>query len=261
MGSLSNYAEAKLIDHMLRTASFSVPSNIYVALSTADPLDDGSGMAEPSGGNYSRVQCNAWNAAASRAAVNTNVVTFPKASASWGLTNYFAIFDAITSGNLLGSGSITSGAFTPIANDTPYIPAGQISLSFSTGGLSTYAANKLLDHLLKTSAYTQPTHVYAGLSTANPGDSAGSLAEPSGNSYARVLHDVWAAVTGGATSNTGTVTFPEATGNWGTLSHSALFDALSSGNMLAYGALAVAKAIINGQIMAFESGDIDITID
>ena len=82
MGSLSNYAENAILDHVLKTTSFSVPTNIYVALSTADPLDTGAGIAEPEGGGYERVICT------SRATANTADVVFPEATGNWGTITF-----------------------------------------------------------------------------------------------------------------------------------------------------------------------------
>jgi hypothetical protein len=53
--SFSNYLENKLLDHAFRNTSYTPPSAVYVALSTADPGEDGSTIAEPSGNNYARV--------------------------------------------------------------------------------------------------------------------------------------------------------------------------------------------------------------
>ena len=86
------------------------------------------------------------------------------------------------------------------------------------GSISNYLENELLDHILGTGAYTKPT-VYVGLSTADPTDDASGNAEPSGNAYARVAHSAWDAATSRATENTGTCTFPQATGSWGTITH------------------------------------------
>ena len=36
-------------------------------------------------------------------------------------------------------------------------------------GASTYLANNVLDHVLKTTAFAQPTNVYASLHSADPG--------------------------------------------------------------------------------------------
>ena len=54
MGSFSNYLENKVLDHIFKTASFTVPTNICTALSTADPLDTGAGIAEPVGNVFER---------------------------------------------------------------------------------------------------------------------------------------------------------------------------------------------------------------
>lgn len=48
-----------------------------------------------------------------------------------------------------------------------------------------YLENALLNHAVNKSAYTPPTTVYVGLSTADPGDDGTGLAEPAGNGYAR----------------------------------------------------------------------------
>ena len=49
------------------------------------------------------------------------------------------------------------------------------------GTISDYLEDKLLDHVFENSAYTVPTTLYVALSTADPTDSGGSIAEPSGN--------------------------------------------------------------------------------
>jgi len=55
MGGFSNYWENKILDHIFGKGSYAPPT-IYVGLSTADPTDDGSGLAEPSGNAYSSRQ-------------------------------------------------------------------------------------------------------------------------------------------------------------------------------------------------------------
>ena len=46
MGSFSNYWENKILNHIFGKSSYTPPA-IYVGLSTADPLDNASGLAEP----------------------------------------------------------------------------------------------------------------------------------------------------------------------------------------------------------------------
>lgn len=129
------------------------------------------------------------------------------------------------------------------------------------GSFSNYLENKILDHVFKTASFTVPTNIYIALSTADPTESGGSIAEPSGNAYARTACNAWDAAVSGAIANTNTVTFPEATGSWGTITHFALYDASSNGNMLAFGALSQSKAITTGDTAQFAAGAIDITLD
>lgn len=122
-----------------------------------------------------------------------------------------------------------------------------------------YLENKLLDHVLRNVTYTSPTTAYVGLFTDAP-DDTGAGTEVSGNSYARVAVSVTTAADGAVTSSAN-VTFPQATGSWGTISHLAIFDALTSGNMLMYTELTTSKVIGNGDIFQISSGNLSVTLD
>ena len=125
-----------------------------------------------------------------------------------------------------------------------------------------YLELELLDHLFGKGSYTPPT-IYVGLSTADPGEDAAGLAEPSGNAYARVTTAAadWDPAAAGVTDNANAITFPTATGSWGTVTHACLFDAASAGNLLASGALAASKAIGSGDTPKFDAGDLDVSLD
>ena len=132
--TLSNYAENAILNSLFgKTSDFgalaSAPT-LYVALSTADPDEDGSGMAEPSGNGYARVATadTDWNAAASSVVTNANTVQFPEATGPWGTATHFALFDASTSGNLIASGALTlAKAFDD--GDTPSFESGDLSFT------------------------------------------------------------------------------------------------------------------------------------
>lgn len=123
---------------------------------------------------------------------------------------------------------------------------------------------KLLEHIVGKVTYALPT-VYIGLSDADPLDTAAGLNEPSGNGYTRVTTDgaTWnnATAAGGAIDNASDITFPEASGTWGTITHFALFDAGTGGNMMAHGSISPSKLIQNGDTAKFAAGDLDITLD
>lgn len=129
------------------------------------------------------------------------------------------------------------------------------------GSFGDYAENKILDHITGKTEFTKPT-VYVALSTADPTDDGSGIAEPSGNGYARVTTDGddWDAASSGATANAAAITFPTASGSWGTITHFALFDADTDGNMLAHGDLSSSQAISTNQIPRFDIGELDITL-
>ena len=129
------------------------------------------------------------------------------------------------------------------------------------GNISDYLANALLDHIFNDGSFSPPTNIYVALSTAAPGDTGANIAEPSGNSYARVstAGTNWNAASGRLKDNATAIEFPEATGNWGTLSHFALFDAASGGNFLGWGALSSSKAVSSGDTARFAAGDLDVS--
>jgi len=131
------------------------------------------------------------------------------------------------------------------------------------GSFSNYLENKLLDHIFMKTAFSQPSYIYVALSTADPGEDGSGLNEPSGNGYARVQTSGsdWNNASGGHIDNATDIEFPEATGDWGTITHFALMDAESGGNMLAYGSLSQSKTISAGDTAKFKAGDLDVTLD
>ncbi|HUT47555.1 MAG TPA: hypothetical protein VMX36_14835 [Sedimentisphaerales bacterium] len=130
------------------------------------------------------------------------------------------------------------------------------------GGFSDYWENKILDHIFGKGSYTPPT-IYVGLSAADPTDDGSGLAEPNGNAYARVQTSAsdWNTASNGSLDNASDITFTQATGSWETITHFALFDAATAGNMLAHGALSQSKAIGGSDTAKFEAGDLDISLD
>lgn len=135
------------------------------------------------------------------------------------------------------------------------------------GSFSNYLENKVLDHVFGGSDYSRPATLYVALCTAAPTDaSTGStITEPSGGSYARVAvtnnATNFPAASGGAKANGTVITFPSATGSWGTVTHLAVCDASSAGNMLAWGALDVSKTVDSGDTVSIPVGDLDVTLD
>lgn len=133
-------------------------------------------------------------------------------------------------------------------------------------GKSNYLEAMFLNVVLRTQAAYKPAAVYVGLYTAAPSDAGGGT-EVSGNSYARVqvtqADASWDAPAGTprATQNAGVVTFPTATGTWGTLTHFGIFDASTAGNLLYWGSLTTNPTITSGMTPSFAAGQLDLSED
>ena len=109
MGSLSNYAELEILDHILKTGVYTAATTLYVGLSTATLADatTGGAVTEPSTASaYARVACSTWDAVgtAARATENTGVITFVEASGDWGTITDWFIADHLTTGNIIAYG-------------------------------------------------------------------------------------------------------------------------------------------------------------
>ena len=262
MGSISNYLENELLDHVFKVGAFTVPTNLAVSLHTADPTDAGTGAECANANNYARVVCNTWDAASSRAIANTGAITFPEASGAWGTVTHWGIWDSATygAGNLIAHGAF-SASKAIVSGNIPSIAAGDLDISVVTGAISTYLANKMLDHVFKTTAYTAATNIQLALSTADPTDDGSAIAEPSGSNYSRTTVNSWDVAASGATANTSAITTPTASGSWGTISHVALFDDEVTPNMLWYGAVSPSQAVGANDYLEWAAGSFDVTLD
>ena len=117
--------------------------------------------------------------------------------------------------------------------------------------LSTYLANKLLDHYRGLTAYAMPTVYIALTTTASTAGAPGTEAAYTG--YARVaLSGTEQAASGGSGTNSGAITFGACTGGSSSVVGFATFDASSGGNMLEFGACTL--AVSTGITPSFAAG-------
>lgn len=133
-----------------------------------------------------------------------------------------------------------------------------------------YLDQKLVELIFSDTAYTIPATLYVALSTTTPTQAGASFTEPSGNAYARVAvtnnstNFVAAAsqpATGYEMENGTVITFPAATGSWGTVTYFGIFDAATAGNLLAYGALTTSQTISSGDTASFAVDALTITLN
>jgi hypothetical protein len=258
MGSFTDYTEKKVLDHVLKTASYSPPSTVYLGLSTADPLDTGASWADPTYTGYGR-KAITFGAASARSIAQSGVVTFDACTAGSSVVTHWGLWDAQTSGNLMAYGAL-SASKTIQAGNTPSVASGQVTVSFSAGAIFTPFANSVLDWLFRAQALAQPTNVKIALSTTTPTDGGPNITEPSGNNYSQVTFNTWNAGAGPSpmlADNNGAITFATPSGSWGLCTYAAVY-----GDTTPMFYLDIPDNTPgSGDTVSFASGALDITLD
>jgi len=152
---------------------------------------------------------------------------------------------------------------------------------------SNYLEDKLLDHTLRQTAgdYNPPSTVYVALFADNGTNDAGDALESGTNasastanwgyfeinngSYARqsVTFAAAGTTTTGTIETNATVSFPVATANYDTagstgqvVTHIAIMDASTGGNVLFYGALTTSKTVSSGDQFTVSTGNLSISL-
>jgi len=268
MGSLTDYAENKLLDHVLNTA-YTPAATIYLALATADPTDAATGASAnevANSGAYARTAI-AFGSAASRRITQNATVTFPQATGSWGTVTHWFIVDNAThgSGNVLAHGSFAASK-SIVSGNTPSVASGETYIEYAAGEISNYLANKLLDLMFKNTAYSRPS-TYIALTTATVADSdtGSTITEPAGGSYARKLVNAnggssptWNLASSGQVTNNQQIDMATATASWSTITSIAIVDASSAGNLLFYDNAMTDQAVGTGDTASFASGQLAV---
>lgn len=122
--SYTNTGEDLVLDTMFEVAGY------YMFLSTADPGEDGAGLAEPAGNGYARVAISAatWNAASGGSKTNALEIAFPAATGDWGICTHFGVATASSGGSVVISAALTASK-TITSGQTPRFPASSVTLT------------------------------------------------------------------------------------------------------------------------------------
>lgn len=263
MGSLTDYMENSLLNHIFENSEYFPVSNLYVALFTADPTDVGLLTNEVSGNGYARTEIF-FSAAGSRAILQNGDVTFPQCSGGdWSTITHWGIADSSIggAGNLLAYGSFTSPIVTYEGN-VINIPTANIQVSITSGGASNYLANLALDFIFRDQIFNIP-NIHIGLCSATPldSDTGSTITEISGNNYSRVDFNDWITSTAGSVSNNNNIVFPSPTGgDWDTVTYSVVLDAASAGNLLCYAPALPNQAPLENDTVVFPTGSYTINL-
>lgn len=137
----------------------------------------------------------------------------------------------------------------------------------TNGAFSSYLQAKALDHLFGGVIYNAPAHVYLGLFTAGGGLEANNPAqatEVAGGGYARqeVVFNPSQTLAGVTTAaNAGAALFPTASGDWGVITHGAVLDAASGGNVLFWFEFDTPQTVYLGDQVKVEAGGLVLGMD
>lgn len=121
-----------------------------------------------------------------------------------------------------------------------------------------FVSNGVLNFLLNGSLSLYTSTLYVGLFKADPTAAGILTSEVSGNGYTRRSID-FTDSTAKTSSNSAVVTFPVATGNWGTITYLGLLTAQSGGSMLFYTPLSAARIVNINQVLKIKANAITIT--
>lgn len=128
MSGLSDYAEAAIINAVLRGTNFTAPtvSALHLALFTADPTDAGNLNEVSSGTWYTRQLTGTFTAPApvgsTQQSSNVASITFPAVTMAAATVTHIGIFDAATAGNMLFSAAMTSSKTLQIGDVLSFAP-------------------------------------------------------------------------------------------------------------------------------------------
>lgn len=127
--SKSNWWKTACINAALRGTNFAAPQIVYIALYTSNPTDADTGQEVSGGGYVRRAVTFGVPVIADRRAVAASSadVSFPIATADWGLVTHIGIRTAATGGNLMYHGAVKTPR-TVQTNDTLRFMSGQISI-------------------------------------------------------------------------------------------------------------------------------------
>lgn len=128
MSGLSDYAEAAIINTLLRGTNFTAPTvaSLRLALFTADPTDAGNLNEVATGTWYARQLTGTWTAPAPSGSTqqcsNVASITFPAVTVAAVTVTHIGIFDAATAGNMLFSAPMTSSKTLQVGDVLSFAP-------------------------------------------------------------------------------------------------------------------------------------------
>lgn len=132
---------------------------------------------------------------------------------------------------------------------------------------SNYTEANIINALLRGTAFPLPANTYLSLHTANPGEAGGNEVSTSDwPAYVRKDAEVggaigtgWGAPSDGVSTNAKQVIYPSHNGAAAiTITHWAIYDASTGGNMLVYAPLTTPRTLQPGDVFVFDIGSLTV---
>jgi hypothetical protein len=120
-----------------------------------------------------------------------------------------------------------------------------------------YLEGKILDHVLRNTAFVQPTGLWLAMHTADPTE-VGNIAEVVGGGYARqtITFSPQSGSTAASSNAQNFTNMPALT-----VTHFTIKDAVTAGNTLFWGVLSIQRTLSAGDPLSYAAGQILISCD
>lgn len=256
----STYLQGLIAGYVRGTDFPAAPTSLEIALSTADPLADGSGLSEPpSVDGYSRqpliLNASVPTVGSGVSAFNSAPIVFgPVANNTWPTVTHVAIFD--NSGNMLMHGPLNAQRTSPVGDELPFAAnALQVQIASYFGH---YFGQIILEWMRGTTPPAAPVSTQLALSLADPLEDASALDEPI-LGYTRqtvTFSSPGSTPTGTPIVSEGPYIFGPADTNWGLITYGAILT--SGGDLLLKGPVAVQRNVVEDDSFAVPFGALTI---
>lgn len=270
---LTHYTAERMLNKLLGITDYTPAANHHFGAFTVNPADaEATAYTECTNAGYGRVSKTnndtTWADWASGAKVCAVEVAFAAATENWTELVGIGVWDASTSGNLLGWGALAS-PITILDTEVLTIPAGAGEFTFlgdasGNGGLTDTAAAALMDYEFGITDYTEPATWYFALLTTNPDPDGTGGVELASAGYARVSKTnnttTWPGWSSGITQNGVAIAFGPATENWTEVVGGAMYDDPSAGDLWLWGKFTTPKSVLDGQTETIPVGAITVRI-
>lgn len=253
-----------LILRLVQGTSIIAPQKMYVALLLGNPGDNGQ-YTEISYSGYARQEITftePTSASGAHSVQNQSTITFPESLESAGTVTHIGIFGNSPNagtGDMYLYGELDD-AISVISGVSPIFQEGSIKYTLS-GKISSVYRQRILN-VLRGTGITGFTPYFGCAS----GDVESGGTEFSGNGYSRVQIPFTAPVAlsnsdAMAISNSAAIVTPYATAQWGTWSHTIVYDAQTGGNPFYLSARTQQNTIYKGGACGYDEGDLILTLN